>query len=223
MKVELLSITPNAQLLIEKAARTCYDSGNKTRKRTYKKLIKHCIKKGHESIIEHASATFRIAEVSRALTHQLVRHRLASFSQRSQRYVDENEFQFITPPSIGIPGFSLGALDLYLNFMEDCQSTYRELVYLKVPKEDARMVLPNACTSEIVISANLREWRHILTLRTSKHAQWEIREVCLEILSTLKDEVPEIFFDFTVNKNGTAIRETFKHGSWSGYAYEEIS
>ena len=98
MKVELLSITPNAEELIESAGRTCYQS--KSKDGQVGRLIRALIKSGHESVLEHGYATFRISEVSRALTHQLVRHRLCSFSQQSQRYVNEKQFGYVIPPSI---------------------------------------------------------------------------------------------------------------------------
>ena len=192
MKIELLAITPNAEILIEEAGRTCYQSQPKTNYVTGT-LIKTLIKSGHDSVLEHASATFRISEVSRALTHQLVRHRLCSFSQQSQRYVKESQFEYVIPKSVTEMGESA-----VLDFEEDMatiQSMYNRWKIAGLKNEDARFVLPNACCSEIVISANLREYRHVLTLRCDKHAQWEIRQMAMELLKQLYAECPNVFED----------------------------
>ncbi len=194
MKVELLAITPDAEKLIEKAGRTCYQSQAKITEESSEKFIRMLVKSGHESVLEHAYATFRISGGSRAFTHQIVRHRLCSFSQQSQRYVDEEGFEVVTPPSINT---NPDALKIYNNFIETSKNVYNALTSLGIRKEDARFVLPNAVESEIVISANFREWRHILKMRLDKAAQWEIRAVALEILSVLEKEAPTVFGDFT--------------------------
>ena len=195
MKIELIYITPNPEKVIEKAGRTSYQSFNRMGEGSEKKFIRMIINLGHLSVIEHAVASFRIKDVSRSLTHQLVRHRLASFTQKSQRYVDEKHFTFVEPPKIEE---NPEAHKIYLDFMESVRETYRKLRDLKIPKEDARFVLPNATTTEIVITANLREWRHIVELRGSKHAQWEIRRMTIEILKILKREAPTVFEDFVI-------------------------
>ena len=195
MKVELIYITPNPEKVIEEAGRTSYQSFNRIGEGSEKKFIRMIINLGHLSVIEHAVASFRIKDVSRSLTHQLVRHRLASFTQKSQRYVDEKHFTFVEPPKIEE---NPEAHKIYLDFMESVRETYRKLRDLKIPKEDARFVLPNATTTEIVITANLREWRHIVELRGSKHAQWEIRRMTIEILKILKREAPTVFEDFVI-------------------------
>ena len=195
MKVELIYITPNVEKVIEEAGRTSYQSFNRIGEGSEKKFIRMIINLGHLSVIEHAVASFRIKDVSRSLTHQLVRHRLASFTQKSQRYVDERNFTFVEPPKIEE---NPEAHKIYLDFMESVRETYGKLRDLKIPKEDARFVLPNATTTEIVITANLREWRHIVELRGSKHAQWEIRRMTIEILKILKREAPTVFEDFVI-------------------------
>lgn len=195
MKVELLSITPNAEQLIEQAGRTCYQSQEKITGESAAGFIRRLIRSGHESVLEHATATFRLSGVSRALTHQLVRHRLCSFSQQSQRYVNEAGFEYVTPPSIQQ---NEAALMWFRDLMQKINFIYSELKARGIPKEDARFVLPNACTSEIVASANFREWRHIIELRCGVHAQWEIREACEEILKILKIEAPAVFKDFVI-------------------------
>jgi len=195
MKVELIYITPNPEKVIEEAGRTSYQSFNRIGEGSEKKFIRTIINLGHLSVIEHAVASFRIKDVSRSLTHQLVRHRLASFTQKSQRYVDEKHFTFVEPPKIEE---NPEAHKIYLDFMESVRETYRKLRDLKIPKEDARFVLPNATTTEIVVTANLREWRHIVELRGSKHAQWEIRRMTIEILKILKRKAPTVFEDFVI-------------------------
>ena len=195
MKVELIYITPNPEKVIEKAGRTSYQSFNRIEEGSEKKFIRMIINLGHLSVIEHAVASFRISDVSRSLTHQLVRHRLASFTQKSQRYVDERNFTFVEPPKVEE---NPEAHKIYVNFMNIVRETYKKLRDLKIPKEDARFVLPNATTTEIVITANLREWRHIVELRGSEHAQWEIRRMTIEILKILKREAPTVFEDFVI-------------------------
>lgn len=200
MKVELLFITPNAEKLIETAGRTSYLSFNKQGNDTEKTFIRMLIKKGHLSVLEHAYATFRFSGVSRAFTHQLVRHRLCSYTQQSQRYVDESNFNYIEPESIKN---NSKARSLFTKFMVNAKRIYLELQKLGIKNEDARFVLPNAVESRIVVTTNLREWRHIIELRGSPDAQWEIRNVTIEILKNLKKHAPTVFGDFEVDeKNG---------------------
>ncbi|MCX8124314.1 MAG: FAD-dependent thymidylate synthase [Spirochaetes bacterium] len=201
-QVTLLAITPNAEKLIEEAGRTCYLSLDKITEGSEANFIRRCIMNGHHSILEHASASFRVLGASRAFTHQMVRHRLASFSQQSQRYVNEEEFNYIIPPSIA---HNPQAKAIYTDFMEHARITYKKLRELSIKKEDARFVLPNALESQIVISANFREWRHIFSLRLEKAAQWEIRSVCMQMLKILQKEAPSVFGDFIIDEaSGTA-------------------
>lgn len=202
MRVELLFITPNAQKLIEEAGRTSYLSFDKQGRNTEKKFIRMLIKNGHLSVLEHAYATLRISCVSRAFTHQLVRHRLCSFTQQSQRYVDESEFNYIEPESIKNNSKSHS---LFTKFMESAKRVYSELQRLGIKNEDARFVLPNAVESQIVVTANFREWRHIIGLRGSSDAQWEIRRVVIEILKILKKYTPTVFEDFEINEKNEVI------------------
>jgi len=196
MIVELLSITPNAEKIIEKAARTSYQSFDKMHQGSESYLIKNLIKNGHLSVLEHAYATFRISGISRGCSHQLVRHRIASFTQKSQRYVNEKNFEYVIPPSIKN---NTEALNIYTKFMEEAKKVYTDLLNLKILKEDARFVLPNATTTELVITANFREFRHIFKLRLNQKAQWEIRVLCLKMLEILKKEAPSVFEDFKIN------------------------
>ena len=193
LKVTLLAITDNAQKIIESAGRTCYLSFEKIGATSAEDFIKRLIKMGHDSPLEHVSATFRIENCSRAMTHQLVRHRLMSVSQQSQRYVDEETFGYVKPQ--GVTDEMAAEFDAD---METIRVMYKKWRDKGLKREDARFVLPNACTSEIVVTANFREWRHIIAIRTSKKAQWEIRNACVEILKILKQNSPACFEDIFV-------------------------
>jgi thymidylate synthase (FAD) len=190
LEVELVAMTPDPQSVIEQAGRTCYLSFDKMDDDSSIGFIRRLIKMGHESPLEHAYATFRISNCSRAMTHQLVRHRLMAVSQQSQRYVDEHGFTYVVPESLP-PEF----VDDYHRDMQIIQQMYHKWRDRGLLKEDARFVLPNACTSEIVVSADLREWRHIIKLRTSPKAQWEIRKACQAILTILRAHAPDCFAD----------------------------
>jgi thymidylate synthase (FAD) len=199
MLCQLLAITPNAEQVIETAGRTCYQSNDKANPETAGILIQKLIKSGHDSVLEHASATFRISGVSRALTHQLVRHRLYSFSQQSQRYVNEKQFDYVIPPSVyelNEKKLSLmNYADEFRRDMESIQIMYEKWKHYGLKNEDARFVLPNACCSEIVVSANFREWRRIFSVRCDKHAQWEIRIMAMDLLGKISQLAPNVFTD----------------------------
>jgi len=196
MRVSLMVISPYSEKIIEDAGRTAYLSLKRKGWKIKKKFIKMLIKKGHFAVLEHASATFRIKGVSRACTHQLVRHRLCSFVQQSQRYVDEANFDYVEPAAIKK---NKKAHYLFANFIKKAKETYKDLQKLGVKNEDARFVLPNAVVSEIVVTANFREWRHIIELRGSSEAQWEIRKVVIEILKILRKHAPTVFGDFKID------------------------
>ncbi len=193
MQVILESITPNAEELIERAARTCYQSlGKINPPKSTEHLIKLILKNGHHSVLEHASATFRIKGCSRVMSHELVRHRLMSISQESQRYVKYIDgIEFVCPPSIKEKGLE----QKYNISIMECYKDYACLLEAGIPPEDARYVLPSAVCSEIVITANFRELRHIIQLRTSNRAHWEIKSVANEILTIMKEKAPLVFSD----------------------------
>jgi thymidylate synthase (FAD) len=197
--VTLLAVTPRAEKLIEEAGRTCYLSLDRMDETSEKNFIRRCIRSGHHSILEHASASFRIAGASRAFTHQLVRHRVASFSQQSQRYVVEDEFNYIIPPGIAA---GAEAAAVFREFIESSRRAYLRLRELGAKKEDARFVLPNALESQIVFSANFRELRHVFALRCDRAAQWEIRRVAIEMLRIMQEEAPSVFGDFVIDEAG---------------------
>ncbi|MCX6826322.1 MAG: FAD-dependent thymidylate synthase [candidate division Zixibacteria bacterium] len=208
--VELMSITPNAEQVIELACRTCYLSFHRyDPPASTEELIKKVINKKHHSVLEHALATFRIKGGSRVFTHELVRHRLMSPSQESQRYVEYGKvrnFDIVLPPTVEQSEFK----SRYLEKASECEQLYSEMVKAGLPKEDARYILPNATTSEIVISANFREYRHIFEVRCHPRAHWEIRQICMIMLEIMKKEAPIVFHDFQIDKenNSAALIES---------------
>ena len=162
------------------------------------KPLMAALKSSHESILEHAVYTFEVKGVSRALTHQLVRHRIASYSQQSQRYVDMSEAAYIIPESIDkclAPATPVGCpLNIeYVNAIRKCEEVYRKLVGAGINPEDARYVLPNACTTNIVVTMNARELRHFFSVRCCERAQWEIRELANKMLKICREVSPIIF------------------------------
>ncbi len=156
-----------------------------------KNLIELLKKLGHESVFEHACFTFRVEGISRICTHQLVRHRLASYTQQSQRYVKLKNPKFIVPNEIMESEFS----EEYLELLERASELYRKMVEGGIRKEDARFVLPQGVETKIVITMNARELRHFITLRCDKSAQWEIREMAKEMLRLAHDVAPILFDD----------------------------
>ncbi|MEA3253676.1 MAG: FAD-dependent thymidylate synthase [Chloroflexota bacterium] len=189
VEVKLLAITPEAERLIETAGRLCWDTQDKTG--TVPDRIQKWLGVGHESMVEHACATFYI-RASRVLTHELVRHRLASYSQRSQRYVKETEPRYIEPPEIKS---EQAAHSKFEEAMGNCWRAYNELLVEGVKPEIARYVLPNACETQIICTWNFREVRHIIKLRTSRRALPEIRVVADKIRTIMKEQAPQVFED----------------------------
>ena len=169
MKVTLIQSTPNPVETIAQIASICYDSDPKNPMA----LVKHLYKNGHDSVFEHIYFTFKIEGISRACSHQLVRHRHCSFTQRSQRYCSEDWFDYIKPPTIA--GFEI---ESDMAYAEAAYSEYREK---GVPNEDARYILPNACATSLYLSCNLRELIHIANERLCTRAQWEIRDLVREM------------------------------------------
>ena len=190
VEVQLLAVTPDAERLIEKAGRLCWDTQDKTG--TVPDRIQAWLEIGHESMIEHACATFYI-RASRVLTHELVRHRLASYSQRSQRYVKESEPRYIEPPEIKERDQSVH--QQFEELMNTCWEAYRKLLAAGIRAEIARYVLPNACETQIICTWNFREIRHIIKLRTSRRALPEMRAVAGEIRRIAKEIAPQVFED----------------------------
>ncbi len=214
MEVELMSITPNAEDVIERATRTCYLSFHRYNPpHSAKELIRKVIRKGHHSVLEHAVATFRIKGGSRVFTHELVRHRLMSPSQESQRYVcyadkpgreKTKDYHCIIPDTVKAAqiksnGSFIDGEKAFLEVQDKCYQLYEQLLSAGVPPEDARYILPGGTESEIVITANFRELRHIFTVRCHPRAHWEIRRICLKMLETMKEKAPIVFSDFVID------------------------
>jgi len=213
-EVVLMSVTPNGEDVIERACRTCYLSFHRyDPPKSTRELIRKVIRKKHHSVLEHASATFRVKGASRVFTHEMVRHRLMSPSQESQRYVHygtRKPFEVVLPETVAGTEFE----SRYFEVSGECYRLYQEMVDAGVPKEDARYILPNGITSEIVVTANFRELRHIFTVRTAERAHWEIRKVCLEMLRIMKKEAPIVFDDFEIDdEKGTGMLISDKEGS----------
>lgn len=181
MRVTLIQATAEPIKTIAQIASICYDSDPKNPLA----LVKHLYNNGHHSVFEHIYFTFKIEGISRACSHQLVRHRHCSFTQRSQRYCSEDGFSYIMPESIE----EVDEFDGFSGFMEMVTENYRELVALGVPNEDARMVLPNACATSLYLSCNLRELIHICNERLCSRAQWEIRATVKEMVALVDPEL----------------------------------
>jgi thymidylate synthase (FAD) len=220
MKVKLLSYTPEPEKLVATAAKLCYSSSDIESLRdglTEDKIsgfIDMLASIGHESVMEHVCFTFGVEGISRACSHQLVRHRIASYSQKSQRYVNENGFEFITPPAIEeVPE----AKEEYDRVISEITESYEKLVKLltdkhieeftaqgldeksarskasKLANEDARFILPNACETKIVVTMNIRSLFNFFRHRCCNRAQWEIRAVADEMLRLCMESAPNIF------------------------------
>ncbi len=190
MKVELISITPDAERHIERCARVSYASEHRMGEDSHVKLLTTLLKLGHLSVFEHAYASFVIDGISRACSHQLVRHRLASYTQESQRYVEQVNSSFVVPKTVSE---NSEADKLFREFLNTAKGVYEKLINLGIPKEDARFVLPMAVSTRISMTANFREYLHIIDLRVSREAQWEIRDVFVEVWKQLYKQSPTVF------------------------------
>lgn len=213
LKVVLLKHTPDPEAVVAMAAKLCYSSANidelkkNIEAKDQKRFIEKLVKMGHLSPIEHISFTFGIEGISRACSHQLVRHRLASYSQQSQRYVSEKGqgsgskdqiFDYVIPPSITE---DKEAKDVFDRLMAEAQKAY-DLIVDRLNKkgisgeaanQDARFVLPNAAETKIVVTMNARELLHFFNVRCCERAQWEIRETAFQMLNEAKKAAPVIF------------------------------
>ncbi len=195
MRVTLLSYTRDAERLCASAAHSCYSNKGASElmeewdEAKGKRWLGSPLASGHHSVIEHASYTFSIEGCSRSMSHQLVRHRIASYSQLSQRYVSMKDAEYVTPASIAADP------ELERRYRELMGRIWDEYRFLsqKVPAEDARYVLPNACTTNITVTMNARELWHFFELRTCRRAQTEIREVADEMLRLARGASPLIF------------------------------
>ena len=200
MNVELLYFTPNPERAIATAARLCYAPvGASELMETMsddraESVLSTIMGGGHFSTLEHASFTFAIDGVSRALTHQLVRHRIASFNQQSQRYVKfaDGKVDYVVPESVAEDPQKRALFD---QAMEGAVAAYTKLVEAGVEAEDARYLLPNAVETKIVVTMNARELYHFFTVRCCNRAQWEIRELAWKMLDLVRAQAPYVFAD----------------------------
>lgn len=202
---------PHQLELIELAGRTCYKSEGNITKGSSEKFVKMITKRGHHSVIEHSSMTVKFI-IDRGVSHELVRHRLCAFSQESTRYCNySGSVTFVIPPWIDIESgdYPLGLHqddrtdDILQNTWADhcyqSEKVYINMLSLGWSPQQARSVLPNSLKTEIVVTANFREWRHIFTLRCSKAAHPQMREIMIPLLQECKETIPAIFESIEVN------------------------
>lgn len=220
MKVKLLAHTPEPEKVISMAAKLCYSSvgvdeiAENLTQESINKFLNMLVSMGHESPIEHVTFTFGIEGISRSCSHQIVRHRIASFSQQSQRYVKLDQFEYIIPPEIER---NEEAKKIFIESMNKCQEDYDKLVEIlfakhyqelldkgvsekkaksqaeKMSIEDARYVFPNACETKMVFTINARSLYNFFHHRCCERAQWEIRELATEMLRLVREVAPILF------------------------------
>ena len=196
MKVTLITHTPEPEKVIASAAKLCYSSSdietlmNGLTTEKVEAFIEKLTDLGHESPLEHCTFTFGIEGVSRALLAQLTRHRIASYSVKSQRYVKEGGFGYVTPKTIEEDDMLFLK---YINLMKDIQGFYNSAIKRGVPAEDARYVLPNACSTQLIMTFNIRSLLNFFELRCCNRAQWEIRQMADTMLDICKEIAPNIF------------------------------
>lgn len=199
MLVKLLRYTPEPEKTCAIAARICYSSlsvedlSEKINGKVIKDLLNKIISSGHLSVLEHASFTFGIEGVSRALLAQLTRHRIASFSVQSQRYVKFKEkLEFVVPPQIEK---NKKLSDEFKKLIQTTKNFYDKMLQSEILPEDSRYILPQAATTKIILTMNARELRHFFSLRCCNRAQWEIREMACRMLSQARKTAPLLFKD----------------------------
>jgi thymidylate synthase (FAD) len=232
MYVELLTHTPEPEMVVAAAARLCYSDASidalLEKSRTDQAVfLEKIVSLGHLSVLEHVSFTFGVEGISRACSHQLVRHRLASYSQQSQRYVShEKRFDAVTPASIAAHE---PLAQQYRQMLVRIHDFYAEMLQSGIPAEDARFILPNAATTKIVVTMNGRELLHFLTLRCCRRAQWEIQALAKQMLNRVRPLAPILFADAgpgCVRGNcpegkmscgcSQAVRDEFRHACQDG-------
>lgn len=216
-----LNMLPYLMEHVERCGRICYKSEERITSGSAAKFVGRIRRSGHLSVLEHASVT-AIVVCSRAASHQLVRHRIAAYSQESQRYCNygkRDSLKVICPPSIGLkpgdyPVCGRHLTDRQIRWLEHIESAYgeyRQELSEGVKPEDARYVLPNATKTELAVTFNLRQWRHVFVERAlNKHAQWEIRGIFQNILEALIKKLPAVFADLGQQSPGEAAIDVFK-------------
>jgi len=195
MNVKLIGFTPNPEKIPAMAAKLTHSISkpedlDKTSDKELNAILQQVLHLGHTSVIEHTNFTFAISDVSRSLTHQLVRHRIASYAQQSQRYVDFKEPNYVTPPKIAKNKKMKRAYD---KTMENIWEEYNKLLKMGIPAEDSRFILPNAACTNIIVTMNARSLMNFFELRCCMHAQWEIRQLANKMLAEVKKVAPIIF------------------------------
>lgn len=196
MKVKLIAYTPDPEKVAGAAALVSTSEGsyedlyNKTSKEKAVKVLKHVVGYGHTSVVEHANFTFSIEGISRACSHQLVRHRIASYTQQSQRYVKFKDLAYVVPPEIEKDAEKR---EKYEKIMKNLSNAYNELLDAGIDAEDARYIYPNASKTNLVVTMNARVLLHFFKMRCCLRAQWEIRELAELMLKEVKKVAPNIF------------------------------
>lgn len=187
--------------LIEQAGRTCYKSEGRITDDSYHKFIRNLVSNHHEAMLEHSMETV-IFTIDRGLSHEFVRHRLCAFAQESTRWCNyskdkfENEISVIIPSELLLEDENLDVLGSFYMSCGFAEATYFNLLNNGVSPEAARSVLPTCLKTELVVTANLREWRHILDVRTGVGAHRDMRNLCLRLLKKMYERYPDVFFDF---------------------------
>lgn len=215
--------TDGGSALCEAAGRACYQSWKRPNPKTATNAgyLAHILEVGHLSVLEHASATFYIEGISRSLSHELIRHRHLSYSQLSQRFVDESDAEFVDPPLIDRDEYASGIFD---SAMQEAVERYEALAEQlakacpsatrKQVREAARSVLPNATETKIVVTGNYRAWREFIVKRATEQADAEIRALAVEVLRRLQSIAPNVFNDFAISTvaGGAEVAES----KWGG-------
>jgi thymidylate synthase (FAD) len=195
MNVKIIGFTPNPEKTAAMAAKLTHskikpEDLDKKSEKELQSILKEVMKLGHTSVVEHSCFSFAISDVSRSLTHQLVRHRIASYAQQSQRYVNLNEPNYVIPPKIAKNRQMKKAYD---KTMQEIWVHYNKLLEMGIPAEDARYILPNATCTNIIVTMNARALLNFFELRCCLHAQWEIRQLANKMLTEVKKVAPIIF------------------------------
>ena len=200
---EIMDDIDGAKILqkLERCGRVCYKSEDKITEGSAEKFIGMILKSGHESVLEHEKLTVKFI-CDRGVTHEIVRHRIASYSQESTRYCNYSKDKFGNELTFIRPCFWADDSEEYAVWkqaMEDIEKSYVKLISLGAKPEEARSILPNSLKTEIVCTMNLREWRHFFRLRTAERAHPQIREISVALLDELKKRIPVIFDDINIS------------------------
>ena len=195
MNVKLIGFSPNPEKMPAMAAKLTHskikpEDLDKSSDKELKAILEHVMNQGHTSVIEHTCFTFAISDVSRSLTHQLVRHRIASYAQQSQRYVDFKEPNYVIPPKIAK---NKQMKEAYEKTMNTIWEQYNKLLEMGIPAQDSRFVLPNAACTNVIVTMNARSLLNFFELRCCMHAQWEIRQLANKMLKEVTKVAPIVF------------------------------